>query len=157
MADQQPKEKGSKRKKMIILIAVGGLLLLVIGFGGMRYLSKHSAKKSGGTTTQHAPVYFKLKTMVVNFQNPTVARFLQVGIDVMTHDPKLIEKLKTNLPAIRNRLIILLSGQHYQGISTPVGKEKLRKEVLQAINSELHKDGATGKVDQVYFTSFVMQ
>ena len=165
MAGDKPEKSGSKLK-MIIIIAVIVVLLLAIGIGATLFLTGAFSKKSGAAgktphaavVKKHKPVYFAIKpALVVNFQNPTQARYLQVSIDLMTRDPKLVEELKTNMPAIRNRLIILLSAQKYAQISTAAGKQKLRKEVLASINDVLKQANAGGKVEKVYFTNFVMQ
>ncbi len=157
-------ESGGSKMKIIIIAAVGISVLLVAAVGGTLFMTGALTKKSASSATQAAapvqapPVYFSIKPpLVVNFQHPTQARFLQIGIDVMARDPHVIEAVKANMPAIRNRLIILLSAQSYDQISTPAGKEKLRKEVLASINEELHKAGVHGKVADVYFTNFVMQ
>lgn len=165
MADEQP-QKGGSKLKMIIIIAVVVVLLLVAGIGAALFFTgAFSAKKGGGganaahaAVAKHPPIYFSIQpAMVVNFQNPTQARYLQVAIDVMARDPKVIKEVKNNMPAIRNRLIILLSAQHYDRISTPDGKQKLRKEVRDSINAVLKEAGASGQIEQVYFTNFVMQ
>jgi flagellar protein FliL len=164
MADEQP-QKGGSKLKMIIIIAVVVVLLLVAGVGATLFFTGAFSKKGGAgadtahaTQAKHPPIYFSIQpAMVVNFQNPTKARYLQVAIDVMAREPKVIEEVKTNMPAIRNRLIILLSGQSYEDISTAQGKEKLRKEVLDSINKVLKEAGAHGEIEQVYFTNFVMQ
>lgn len=177
MAEDKPEKSGS-RLRTIILIVVIVVLLLVIAVGATIFflggLSRHSHGKShhGHTTVvKPPPIYFAIKpAMIVNFQNPTKARYLQVGIDVMTRDKKVIKSIKADMPAIRNRLIILLSDQKYAQISTPAGKEKLRLEVRKSINSVLkknsnnskekgsdHSKSTADKVDKIYFTKFVMQ
>ncbi|WP_232225013.1 flagellar basal body-associated FliL family protein [Acidihalobacter ferrooxydans] len=150
--------------KLIIIASVAAVVLLIAAVGATLFLTGALNKKSASAATHETapplkpPVYFSITPpLVVNFQHPTQARFLQVGIDVMARDPHVIEELKTNMPAIRNRLIILLSAQSYNELSTPAGKEKLRKEVLDSINTELKKAGVHGHVDNVYFTNFVMQ
>lgn len=165
MAGDKPEKGGSKLKK-IIIIAVIVLLLLVIGIGAALFVTGALSKKNAtagqashaAVVKKHPPVYFSIKpALVVNFQDPTRARYLQVSIDVMTRDPKVVGELKTNMPAIRNRLIILLSAQKYAQISTAAGKQKLRKEVLASINDVLKQANASGKANKVYFTNFVMQ
>jgi flagellar FliL protein len=164
MAGEQPEKSGSNMKK-IIIIAVVVVLLLVVGVGAALFFTGAFSKKgpANGNAAHAAvvkkpPIYFSIQpAMVVNFQNPTQARYLQVAIDVMARDPKVIEEVKANMPAIRNRLIILLSAQQYNEISTPTGKQKLRKDVLDSINAVLKGSGASGQIEQVYFTNFVMQ
>lgn len=160
MAEKKEEAEDAKKggsKKLIIIISVVVILVLLIGGGGFWFLNHKKAKGHGAEVHHQKPIYYTLKTFTVNFNNPTVARFLQVNLDVMTYDAKVVKAIKNDRPAIRNRLIILLSSQQYKEISTLAGKEKLRKQVVKAINDELKKAGCSGKVKRVYFTSFVMQ
>ncbi|MCE1253012.1 MAG: flagellar basal body-associated FliL family protein [Anaerolineae bacterium] len=63
------------------------------------------------------------------------------------------EELNTRLPVINDIIITVLSTKTYNQIYTSEGKEALRQEIMQAINSRLHEY----KVIQVYFTDFVVQ
>ncbi|MEJ2059518.1 MAG: flagellar basal body-associated FliL family protein [Gammaproteobacteria bacterium] len=167
---EAPAKEGSKLKS-IILIAIIVVLLLVIAVGATLFFTgalshdkaaqdKAAGKPAGEKTVepQKPPLYLSITpALVVNFQNPQQARFLQVGIDVMARDQKILDAVKQNMPAIRNRLIILLSAQKYADINSPAGKEHLRKQTLQSINDALKESGAKEQVEQVYFTSFVMQ
>ena len=95
--------------------------------------------------------------MVVNFQNPGPVRFLQVNVQVMARQKEVIEAVKEHMPAIRNDLMMLFSSQKYEIIKTREGKETLRQEVRGEIQKILTEHTGDGGVEQVYFTSFVMQ
>ena len=85
-------------------------------------------------------------------------RFLQVSAQVMTRDPETSELVKLHDPMIRNDLLLLLGNQNYDTICTLEGKEKLRKQALEAVTKVVDDDGGKAKnVEAVYFTSFVMQ
>ncbi|RKZ94214.1 MAG: flagellar basal body protein FliL, partial [Gammaproteobacteria bacterium] len=62
-----------------------------------------------------------------------------------------------HLPVIRNEIVLLLSGQKYEEMVTPEGKEQLRSELIETINNILKKRKAKKGIDNIYFTSFVMQ
>lgn len=94
---------------------------------------------------------------VVNFEDNGVVRFLQIGMSAMTYDPQVVEALKTHDPAIRNNLVLLFSSQTYRDLSTREGKEALRKKALAEIQSILKENGGDAGVEQIYFTSFVIQ
>jgi len=104
-------------------------------------------------------VYVKFDPpFVVNFENRGSMRFLQVSIEVMTRDPLTVELIKQHDPKLRNDLLMLLGGQTYETISTRDGKEKLRGEALQTVAGVIAAEGGKAdKVEQLYFTSFVMQ
>jgi len=87
-----------------------------------------------------------------------VMRFLQVSIQVMTRDHETSETIKLHEPKIRNNMLLLLGSQTQDSISTTEGKEALRKQSLETIAKVVEDEGGEGKkVEDLYFTSFVMQ
>jgi flagellar FliL protein len=83
--------------------------------------------------------------------------YLQVAIEVQTREPEAVELVKKHMPVIRNNLILLLSSQTHEAVSTREGKEKLRAEALAEIQKILQQEGGKPGVEAVYFTNFVMQ
>ncbi|OBS09816.1 flagellar basal body-associated FliL family protein [Acidihalobacter prosperus] len=166
MAEEaQPAKSGSK-VKLIVIVSVVVVLVLGLGIGATLFFTgAFSSKAHKGETAQaEAPapkkpaIYLSIEpAMVVNLGPDQPVRFLQLGIDVMARDQKAIDAVKENMPAVRNRLISLLSGQKYAVVSTPEGKEALRKQVLASINAVLKDSGDKHLIEQVYFTNFVMQ
>lgn len=94
---------------------------------------------------------------VVNLENPTEARFLQVSVEVMTRDAQVAEDVKKHMSAIRHSLVLLFSSQSYTTLASAEGKEKIRAEVLAAIQKILMEYTGKPGVEAVYFTDFVMQ
>jgi flagellar FliL protein len=95
---------------------------------------------------------------VVNFEAKGLMRFLQVTVEIMTRDPETVNIINKNDPMIRNDLIMLFASQRYEDISTREGKERLRAEALKVVADDVTAEGGNGaKVEQLYFTSFVMQ
>lgn len=158
-------KKASGNKKMIILYVVIGLLLvgvsvsttlLLLGGNGNEGAQQEASAEEGETAKGEA-IYLPLETMVVNFGGQGPARFLQVDIQVMTRDSEVQEAIEAHMPVIRNDLLLLLSNQSYEQVSTLEGKEKLRKQVLETLRKDLKEQGEPDAVEAVYFTSFVMQ
>lgn len=94
---------------------------------------------------------------VVNFNDDSEVRFLQVTLQIATRDPEVIDQVKEHSPAIRNSLVMLFSSQDPQVLNTREGKESLRNETLEEVRKVLEEQTGDGGVDNVYFTSFVMQ
>ncbi len=94
--------------------------------------------------------------LVVNFEDGSVVRFLQISMEVQAHDQKALESVTKNLPLIRNNLLMLMSNRNYQTLMAREGKEKLRAEALAEVNAVQKKQGGT-EVDDLLFTSFVVQ
>jgi len=93
---------------------------------------------------------------VVNFEDGSVVRFLQISMEVMAHDQKAIDSVQKNIPLIRNNLLLLMSNRNYQTMMSREGKEKLRQEALTEIRAVQKKEGSPD-VDDLLFTSFVVQ
>jgi flagellar FliL protein len=95
---------------------------------------------------------------VVNFDAKGVMRFLQVSMQVMTRDHDTSELIKLHDPKIRNNMLLLLGSQTLDTISTMEAKEELRKKALETIVKIVDDEGGEGKkVEDLFFTSFVMQ
>jgi flagellar protein FliL len=116
-------------------------------------VASHGEDGGSGKTA----VYFAIDPpMVVNFEDGSVVRFLQITMEVMAHDQKVIDSVQKNIPLIRNNLLLLMSNRNYQSMMSREGKEKLRQEALTEIKAVQKKQGGPD-VDDLLFTSFVVQ
>jgi flagellar FliL protein len=122
--------------------------------------SKSKKDKKGKKAEPKAPaLYVKYEPpFVVNFDAKGVMRFLQISMEVMTRDAPTSEVIKLHEPKIRNNMLMLLGSQTYDTLSSMEGKEGLRKQALETIAKVVEDEGGEGKkVEDIYFTSFVMQ
>ncbi|MEA3151256.1 MAG: flagellar protein FliL [Gammaproteobacteria bacterium] len=94
--------------------------------------------------------------LVVNFEDGSVVRFLQISMEVMAANQKAVDSVQRNVPLIRNNLLLLMSNRDYQSMMSREGKEKLRQEALTEIRAVQKKQGGDD-VDDLLFTSFVVQ
>jgi flagellar FliL protein len=102
-------------------------------------------------------VYYAIDPpLVVNFEDGSVVRFLQITMEVMAHDQKTIDSVQKSIPLIRNNLLLLMSNRNYQSMMSREGKEKLRQEALTEVRAVQKKTGGPD-VDDLLFTSFVVQ
>lgn len=151
------------KSKMLVIVLCS--LLAAGAAGGAVYFM--TAKKGGEEHAAAEPVpaaklpaiYSKFDPpFVVNFQNKGAMRFLQISIEVMTRDPATAELIKQHDPKLRNDLLMLLGGQTFETLNSREGKEQLRTESLQAVAAVIAAEGGKAEsVEQLYFTSFVMQ
>jgi flagellar FliL protein len=154
----------TKSKKWLI-IGIAACLVLAGGGAGAWFLidqgDAHGKKQETVKAKEPLapPLYVALDPpFVVNFDGEQLVRFLQITVQVMTRDPATVEVLKSNDPVVRNDLLMLFANQKYEVVAARAGKEKLRSDALAAIRHVV--EGGGGKADhveQVYFTSFVMQ
>jgi flagellar protein FliL len=152
----------SKKKWLIIgiisvLVLAGGGVGAWLAFGQNPTHGKKAAEQPKEPLAP--PLYVALDPpFVVNFDGDQVVRFLQITVQVMTRDPATVEVMKANDPVVRNDLLMLFGNQKYEVVSQRAGKEKLRSDALEAVRHVVQNAGGKpDHIEQVYFTSFVMQ
>ena len=161
-----------KSKMMVIIIAV--VVAMSAAAGGAYWLGskkdadtesaatedgKSAAKDAKSAKPKGPAIYVEFDPpFVANFEARGQTRFLQVTVQALTRDPATAEMIKQHDPVIRNDLLLMFSNQSYETISTREGKDALRAQALEAVAKVINDEGGDGKnVEQLYFTSFVMQ
>ena len=123
--------------------------------------NKSDKKAKGAKEKSKEPklaIYYKMDPpFVVNFQGESGNRFLQVTIELMTYDQEVVAAVEQHMPVIRNNIVFLLSSVNYDQISTIEGKQKLRADTLAEVQKVLKEKIGKPGVEEVYFTSIVMQ
>jgi flagellar FliL protein len=154
------------RSKKWLIIGVVAFLVLAGGGAAAWFLidqagNTHGKKQASAKAKVPLapPLYVAMDPpFVVNFEGEQLVRFLQITVQVMTRDPATVEVLKANDPVLRNDLLLLFANQKYDVVAARPGKEKLRSDALAAIRQVVESSGGKADhVEQVYFTSFVMQ
>jgi flagellar FliL protein len=69
----------------------------------------------------------------------------------------MVEEVKKHMPAIRNNLLLLLSGQTFDSIGNRDGRESVRAGALSEIQKIMQAQTGKPAIEAVYFTSYVMQ
>jgi len=112
------------------------------------------------------PLYLPMDPpLVVSLEDKGAIRFLQVTVELMSRDEHVITALQTHMPVIRNNLLMLLGGQPIGSLTSREDKEAIRKSALAEVQkilkanpiAEEDEDEAPGAVEDLYFTSFVVQ
>ena len=194
--DEQPADAAvdaakQKKKKLFMFIGLA-VLLVAISVGATFFIvskmlggKNSSAAEEASSSESSAPaevvvkpaIYFPLKTFTVNYDVNGRQRFLQAELTLMYRDEVLLKTLELHMPAVRNRLVMLLSRQVFDELQTAEGKDKLRAAALTEIQDIIAKETAASaektddkqdkedkedklpepNIEQVLFTQFVMQ
>lgn len=84
--------------------------------------------------------------------------FMQVGVGMSTYyDQRVLDNVKLHEMAVRSAVLMTLSQQGLTNVGTADGKQALKKDLKKAVNEALKSREGFGGIDQVYFTSFVVQ
>lgn len=116
--------------------------------------AQHAAEPAEATAP---PVYHAFEPIIVNFEEEGQLRFLQVTVEVMARDPKTIAAVENATPVLRNDLLLLIGSRDMKQLLTREGKEQLRAQALQEVRGTMAKLSPDSKVEDLYFTGFVMQ
>jgi len=85
-------------------------------------------------------------------------QFVQVGLGVSTYyDQRVLDAVKLHEMAVRSAILLTLNSASAASLSTPEGKQQLKESLRKAVNDVLKKKEGFGGIDDVYFTSLVIQ
>lgn len=147
--------KKSKKKLFIII----GIVFVLLGGGGAAawFLTQGGGQDQKEEHAEPAtpPVFLPLETFTVNLQGGE--QYLQTDITLQVADEAEVETLKLHMPRIRSRLLSLLSSKSAESLITEADKKKLVQEILAQVKQPLSPKGKPQKVDDVLFTTFVIQ
>lgn len=163
-----PGEESAPKGKLKLIILIVVALLLAIGLsvaGTWFFLHKSSgdekaaeaAAESSAPVKQPAIYEVLAPAFVVNFSHGGRQRYMQVSIALMARDQAQLDALKVHMPVLRNRLVMLFSGQDFTNLTTPVGKELLRQQATASVQELAQKEVGKPVVEQVLFTNLVLQ
>ena len=163
--DPKPDEAGSpepkSKKKLIMIIAI--VLILAAGGGGAAwFFLGHKEPAGAKKEAKHEepakePVFLTLETFTVNLQPDPDEKFLQLDMSLQVASAEVGESLKVQMPAVRNRLLFLLSSKKASEVTTMEGKKTLSEEILAELKKPFTPGGKPQEILGVFFTSFVVQ
>lgn len=166
-----PASGGGSGQKPILLIALAIInMLVVVGVGFMLYKGrqKEAAEPKidhvikGEAEAQHkdkeqaieAQTLGKvvpLETFIVNLAGAKGHKVAKVNMELELQGDRAADEIDKRKAQIRDIIIILLSSKTYEEVSTREGKNNLRNEIKDTINSFL----VQGKITGVFFTEFI--
>lgn len=193
MADKKPEASDSappkKKTKLLLFIVIGILLLALAGGGAAFYLMKKNAnvdeEEDGEVVTkpekkskhepEAPPIFVRLEPFTVKLQVEQQDAYVQATPELRVLDAPVGDRVKQYMPAIRHKVLLLMSGKKSSELSTPQGVQALSDEIRAAVNGILDgQKSAKGKhaeaapvpketvgphdsVQAVLFTSFIIQ
>jgi flagellar FliL protein len=111
------------------------------------------AEDEGGASQ---PAYHELSpSLVANL--PSGAKYIRCDVQLMTLDASQLPDIQLHAPAIRDRLLMLISEQDGAKLKTADGREQLRKDSLGATRELMRELTGKEMVDEIFFTAFFVQ
>lgn len=165
-AEKPLETKGQKPTLFIILSIIN--MLVVAGVGVMLYLGKQkeAAKPSiedviTGEEQQQIEdekkedfigTLIPMETFLVNLAGSQGGKLAKVNMEIEVDGALVQEEIEKRKPQVRDYIILILSSKTYDQVASREGKDALREEIKDTLNSFLSK----GKIKRVYFTEFIL-
>ena len=157
---EEEKKKGKKKGSLLkwiifilvplILLGGGGFFAYIKFFHSPAESEKKEVKKEK-TGEEKLGYIYPLSTFVVNLSGGK--RYLKASISLELDSEKGGEEMEKRLPRIRDNILMLLSNESFENISTPLGKDNLKKKITDKLNAFFRH----GKIKNIYFTEFIVQ
>lgn len=158
-------------KNSIVLIALAVVNMLVVaGVGFMLYQNRQKEaaepkiehvikgeqaaqehEKEGGDEKKFVGQVIPLEKFIVNLAGSKGRKVASVSMELEVKGTAVQEEIDKRKAQLRDIIIIILSSKTYEEVSTREGKDNIRNEIKDTINSFLVK----GKISNVFFTEFI--
>ncbi len=161
-----PSSGGNQQKPLlfIILAVVNMVIVAVVGFMLYAGKKKEAAQPSVEQVTTDLEASEKkdfvgkvvpMETFIVNLAGSKGRRVAKVNMELELRESegegKIAAEIEQRKAQIRDIIIIILSSKTYEEVSSREGKDNLRSEIKDTINSFI----TTGKISNVFFTEFI--
>jgi flagellar basal body-associated protein FliL len=116
---------------------------------------KKKKKGEGEGEAGAAATYMRLDNLTVNLSGGR-DHFLAVSMELKLAEPQAQAHLTERLPEVKNLVLITLSAQTPDSLSSVDGKTALAQKLRDDLNALIDEDEETG-VENVFFTQFIIQ
>jgi flagellar FliL protein len=98
-------------------------------------------------------------SFVANFgaNNPKKLKFVKADVSLRATSAAAIDEVMNHDPLVRHQIVMLLSRQTEETLSSPAGQETVRLEALSLVQAALKVETGSGQIEDLFFTSFVVQ
>jgi flagellar FliL protein len=157
-ADPKAETATPNSKKKLVVILVMAVLVLGLGGGAAWFFTQGKADGNEHNAMKaEPPEYVPIDAFTVNLQPENGEQFLQIQFTLQVANPEQGQVIKDHMAKVRSRVLLLLSGKKASEISSVDGKRQLASEIMAALKQPFSAKGAPQQVNDVLFTSFIIQ
>lgn len=168
-AEQPAAASSGTGQKPILLIALAVINMIVVaGVGFMLYQGRkkeaaqpkiedvikgeaETQKKEATEKQEVAGRVIPLETFIVNLAGSKGRKVAKVNMELEIQGEHALDEVERRKAQIRDIIIIILSSKTFEDVSSREGKDSLRNEIKDTVNSFL----VQGKISGVFFTEFI--
>ena len=163
-ADAALAPAGASKKKLLIIVLASVLVAGGLGGGAAWYFLHGKSDKADTSSSKKKqvskagpPVFVPIDAFTVNLQPENGEQYLQIAFTLQASSPEEMDLIKINMPKVRSRLLLLLSGKKASELNTVEGKQQLAAEIINQVNQPFEDKGPEQDVTDVLFTAFIIQ
>ncbi|SDL73260.1 flagellar FliL protein [Franzmannia pantelleriensis] len=154
---------GSRKPWWII-----GLLIILFSMGSSAAMYYMMDNRDGSETDNvqaavedpraPAPIFVDINPFTVNLQSRHYdQRLLYIGLSLRVGNETTRELIEEHMPQVRSRLLMLLTSQQAEALTSPEGKQQLSAEILALFDQPLTDPQPSLMVNDVLYTEFIVQ
>jgi flagellar protein FliL len=156
--------KGSSKMKWLMALMML-IMVAVTGVNGYFLLKNMNNSETGVETGENKavqrapePIFIKIAPFTVNLQPDNYGpRLLYTGLTLQVGNTDTQKLIASHMPQVRNRLLLLLSGQQADTLTSATGKEQLAAHILERLRMPMAEAEPELLIDNVLFTEFIVQ
>jgi len=114
-------------------------------------------EKEGEAAVEDYVNYIQLKPFIANFGEKGKLRFLKCEITIQVNSESAHHAVNAHMAHIRNDLVFLLTDQTEATLKTVEAQQTLAKEALKKVQDLLVEEEGEAFVNDLFFTSLVIQ
>ncbi|MGB7757792.1 MAG: flagellar basal body-associated protein FliL [Salinisphaera sp.] len=149
------RQQGAART--LILVGVIALVgLLAAGAGGAFYFMRgNSGSAKAAELPPPKPTFVKVDPMTVNLAGDS--RVLYIGLSLNVASQATADTLTTHMPEVRNRMLITLSDQSADKLTSADGKRAIASTLRETLRKPYTQGAKPVAINNVLFTDFIVQ
>jgi len=160
-AESSGRKLGFISKLGVMKIPILLIMVSILAVGTAFTITKITASDAGtkqaegvkGGKKVKVGKFITLEAFTVNLSGGQNYLQTVVAFEIDGSNIELENELKDRTPQINDSIIAILSAKTIDDISDNPGRDKLKEEIKKAVDSLL----GYGKIERVYFTTFIMQ
>ena len=125
---------------------------------------KSASEESPQKVTKESPELTRFENSYMDLEKPLVSnmmnsrKVMQVNVSIMTHyDERVFKNVKKHEVALRSVALDVMRQQTDSDLASPEFRKDLANKIRDAMNKVLEKYEDFGGIEEVFFSSFVVQ
>ena len=128
------------------------ITLLIFGLASVAGANNEEEERQPSAYLELSPDF------VVNIGEPDAGRnYLKAEVTLRFEGEERMERAEAHEPWLRHKLVMLLSGQPIDKVSSGDGQDELKEQALEILNGLLEEETGEALIREVLFPSFITQ